>query len=230
VLEVRARADRRRSIAVPRIAVAALTIGIAASAGPVYADPIRITQGALVGDSFGARLDAASHDGRFTISGAGDSVGGIYVAYQCNFNDECQPGRSLTLDSRWSGSDFQGLARVDGAGYEMSGGNAANAFVSFTGFWSAPAFDGRSTTSIRSPFLFEGVFWYPDSFARHPLMLVGSGIATLGLEWTPFNRWRVANTRYDFTTTATDPTPEPMSLLLLSSGAAVLLARRRFGR
>ena len=210
----------------PRIAVAVLTLGIVAAAAVADADPIRLTHGALVGDDFGARLDAGAGDRTFVIMGRGDRVGGIYaVAEECNTAPECLPGRTLSLEATWSGSDFPGLATVHGTSYRLSGGNEANALVSFTGSWVAPAFDGRQMASVIAPFVFEGMFFYPGArgFPTTPLLLAGRGTTTLNLLWSA-GAWEVRSTRYDFA--AANATPEPMSLVLVATGVAGLVARR----
>ena len=212
----------------PKIAVAVLTLGIVIAATTARADPIRITHGALVGNDFSARLTAGSADGRFTLDATGDRVGGIYEPPdRCNIEPACVPRTMLSLDARWSDSDFPGVATVDGTSYRLSGGNQANAFVSFTGAWTAPDFSGRYMASVRVPFAFEGIFFYPEAPGGPlaPLPLIGSGMATLRLHWSVDRSWQVLGTRYEFS--RANATPEPTSLLLLSSGVAGLLLRRR---
>ncbi len=209
----------------PRIVVAILTLGIVCAAGAVHADPIRLTQGALVGDNIRARLDAASSDGQFVIHGLGDSVGGIYTpVQQCNFTPDCVPGTVVGLDAMWSGSDFFGEVIANGVSYPLSM-SSTNALVSFTGSWTAPAFAGRSTTTVSAPFQFEGSVLYPPGSGVPPTSLIGDGIATLGLQWTPLGAWEVHSTRYQFA--GTNPVPEPMTLLMVSTGGALLLRRGR---
>jgi hypothetical protein len=53
------------------VAIPFLSISMALLASPTRADPIRITAGALVDDTFGARLDATGERG-FAISAAGE--------------------------------------------------------------------------------------------------------------------------------------------------------------
>jgi hypothetical protein len=211
---------------VPRIAAALLTLGIVIAARPVHADPVQLTTGALIGNERSARLHAASADHRFTIDGFGDRAGGIYwPAESCDLVPECVPGMALNLGAEWSGSDFPGAAAVDGKSFTLSGGDEAGAFVSFSGSWQAPAFEGRSMATVRAPFVFEGVFSYPSAgFPNPPVALDGRGMATLRLQWDPAGAWRVQSTNYAFSDATV---PEPMSLILLASGTLGLVWRRR---
>jgi len=213
---------------VPRIAVALLTFGIVCAPAWAAADPIHINAGALVGDTFGARLIANSPDHGFSIDASGDRVGGIYApVQQCNSGDECVPGAIVGLDARWSGGDFPGTATVDGTSFVLSGFDAANAFVDFGGSWVAPPFTGATTATVHAPFTFSGTFFFPSQAGFQPgdLDLTGSGMATLGLRWGTLQSWDVRSTRYDFVNP--NVSPEPASLVLLASGAGVLIVRRR---
>ena len=209
----------------PRIAVALLTFGIVCAPTAVSADPIHINAGALVADDFGGRMIASSPDRGFSINAFGDAAGGIYEPVQrCNFGAECAPGAIVGLDALWSGGDFPGAATVDGTSYELGGFSSASVLADFTGTWIAPPFSGDTTARVQAPFTFSGRFFFPDSPPRAGLDLTGSGVATLDLQWGSVASWNVRGTRYDFS--ASNVTPEPASLLLVASGAGILLRRR----
>ncbi len=214
----------------PRIAVALLTFAIVAAAAVTSADPIHINAGALVGDDFGARMIASSPDHGFSIDASGDAAGGIYEpVLRCNFDEECAPGATVSLEAMWSGSDFPGRATVDGTTYRLGGNDDASVLADFTGTWIAPPFGGGTTVTVRAPFAFSGLFFYPSSpgFPLGPLTLTGSGMATLALHWGNFGSWHVGGRQYDFSAAAT---PEPATLLLLAPAVGLLVLRRRFAQ
>ena len=69
------------------------------------ADPVLLTDGALVGDDFGrVTLNATGQRG-LSITAFGDSVGGSYGPSRCF---PCLTGDLLTIASVWSDSDFPG--------------------------------------------------------------------------------------------------------------------------
>jgi hypothetical protein len=213
---------------VPRIAVVLLTFGIVYAPAWAAADPIHINAGALVGDSFAARMIASSPDQGFSVDAFGDAAGGIYEPVQlCNFSEACAPGAIVGLEAMWSGGDFTGGATVDGITYDLGGFDSASVLADFTGTWTAPPFSGGTTATARAPFAFSGLFFYPSrpGFPLGSLALTGSGMATLDLHWGNFGSWNVRNTRYEFV--SPNVSPEPASLLLLASGAGVLMVRRR---
>ena len=205
-----------------------LMVGIAIAASTASADPISITSGGLVGDSSAARVDIASPDRSFAMSGAGDAVGGIYAPAQACAAGECTPGATLGLEAYWSGGDFLGTASIDGTTYQMNGGDSAAGAVHFHGSWTAPTFTGQQTAFVTSPFTFDGSFWYPAfSGSATPIPLVGTGTATLGLDWHPAdNTWLLSSAHYVFANQSPSETPEPATLLLLATGLVGMATRR----
>jgi hypothetical protein len=214
------------------VAIPFFTIGMALLASATRADPIRITAGALLGDTFGAHLNATG-EREFAISAAGDKVGGIYNPAQC-VGTSCFPGDVLPITASWSGGDFGGVVSIDGETFVigLTTGEQGSALVSFNGSLMLPQFSGTSLLSVSTPFTFSGTLFYP--FPEGPQeqrreSLTGAGIATLQFQWSSsFSAWLYEGGRYDFSPAA--PIPEPGSLMLVATGAGVLLARQRLGR
>jgi hypothetical protein len=88
-------------------------------------------------------------------------------------------------------------------------------------------FSGETITTVRAPFAFSGRFSYPSGpgFPLGPLALEAGGVASFDLQWGNFGSWHLRGTQYDFSSAAVSP--EPASLVLLASGAGLLLRRRR---
>jgi hypothetical protein len=212
------------------LAVPFLTLGIALLSSPTRADPIRVTAGALVGDSFGAELNATGERG-FAISAAGDEVGGIYrPAADCN-GSSCFPGQVIPITASWSGGDFSGVVSIEGETFPigMTSANHGSALVSFDGSLTLPPFVRDPSVSLIAPFTFSGILFFPFPEGQHEQRredLVGAGNATLQFQWSSAaSAWLYEGGRYDFA-----PIPEPGSLMLVATGAGVLLGRRRLRR
>jgi hypothetical protein len=160
-------------------------------------DPIQITAGTLEANSEQAFVEM-SGDG-FSLAAHGNTSGNFF-GWLCG--NTCEPG-PLNIRARWSGSDFDGTATVNGQTFAvgLSDETTAAAFVNFDGEIRLPPL-GKSDEpfTVKAPFSFTGRFSYPISeTAPPPEVLVGKGTATL--TFTRFHEigtWIFQSAVYEF--------------------------------
>jgi hypothetical protein len=200
------------------------------------ADPVTVT---------GGHVTAQMTGGTFTLSGDGFYLSGAPPSGYESGIWECTPCRAsdrlnLSLSSSASGSFDDLPGEFDHVHYDRT---YLAGHLAFTAGDMTSAILDAGQTSISMPFTFTGELENYESYRSRatngslPVFIAtftGSGIATAHFRG-PFADPNGAlffadRITYDFAPDAPVPTPEPASLLLVGTGAAGLLGRRRVRR
>ena len=212
--------------------VAALLVGTLAVPASARAETITITTGTLAGEPSGARIHLEGSG--LVLDGSGDVTGGRWdLGEFCRGTpDTCGPGSTASLLARWADSDFQGAATLDGRSFPvgMQTSTQGSALVEFSGSVRLPVFTGVERITVTAPFAFSGSVLTPidEATGMHAtVFLIGRGTATVNMIWntTAGGAWQFESALYQFS--ASDPVPEPTTMLLVGSGIAALAVRRR---
>jgi hypothetical protein len=214
---------------------AALLVGMLALPASARAETITIATGTLVGEPAGARIHLEGSG--LVLDGSGDVTGGRWdLGELCRGTpDTCGPGSTASILARWADSDFQGSATLDGRSFPvgMQTSSQGSALVEFSGSARLPLFTGIERITVTAPFAFNGSVLTPIDEATGmyaTVFLIGRGTATINMLWnaTAGGAWQFENALYQFS--ASDPVPEPATMLLVGSGLAALTVRRRRAR
>jgi hypothetical protein len=190
----------------------------------------------------GGYANAQMHGGSFILTGDGFSLSGAPPAGYESGIWECSPCRAsdrlnLSLSST-AGNSFDDLpGEFDHVRYDRT---YLAGHLQFTAGDMTSAILDAGQTSISMPFTFTGELQNYASYesratkGSQPVFVatfVGSGIATAHFRG-PFADPNGAlffadRITYEFASDAPLPTPEPASLLLVGTGVAGLVARRR---
>jgi len=213
----------------------ALLVGMSALPASARAETITITTGTLVGEPAGARIHLEGSG--LVLDGSGDVTGGRWdLGGFCRGTpDACGPGSTASLLASWQDHDFPGSTTLNGRSFTlgMQTSTQGSAFVEFSGSAPLPLFTGAERVTVSAPFSFRGSILTPfDELSGNSALvfLTGRGTATLNMIWntTAGGAWQFENALYQFS--ASDPVPEPATMLLVGSGLAALTVGRRARR
>jgi hypothetical protein len=206
---------------------ATLLVITALTPATATADPIVITSGTLTVTGLSGGPHYSLTGLNFVAGGAGEQ-GSSHPQMSCF---PCVSGATIGIGGFFAGSSVVGGATLNGTFFPIVGG-------AFT--LSGPLITVPNSTSnliLTSPFSFSGfVNLCPMNCGNSPpffsVDLVGSGTATLNLQIFFLQNgntiFQFQSVTYNFQTP--EPTPEPMSILLLGGGLAGLAAKLRRSR
>lgn len=186
------------------------------------ADPLQITSGSIsVGLALGnATVNLTNRDGfqvRATVSGS--------TGIDCM---PCPGGTSLDMSGWFSG--LYGEYDFGGQTYRMDMLGGGGSISLTTGTLTLPAGPTEGERTFTLPFTAEG-FAFGRNVGDPMISFFGAGRVTAFFASNSLDggaQYTATRLLYEFEDVA--PTPEPASLLLLGSGIAGLLLRRRAGR
>lgn len=191
------------------------------------ADPVEITSGYFSAGTLTTYAQTTMNGDDFGLNAFLDA----YISTLSLRCVPCAPGTTLDLGGSFEGPQAGGSAVVDGVSYP-------EIFLDgMTGTFSSPSFtiSGEQSVTVERPFTFSavvsGYLLDPNVFGvtdpAFTKTLVGSGTASAAFLYNGVETPLFFGTalRYDFANVHT--TPEPTTLLLIGTGAALAGLRRR---
>ena len=196
----------------------------AVGSGTAWGDPVVITAGTFDANVLGTvAIPVSFTSSLFDVSGVLDLGFGPKGACE-----PCLPGQTVTFSTVLAGPD-PASGTINGTFYPAFTLEGVYNFTS-PSVQLPSGLQALQTTTLTLPFSMSGTF---NAFSTSPqtpilvdLPVTGQGSLTVTVEESQSNQLGVQHAIYTFSSDSPSPTPEPASLLLISSGVIGIFALR----